>query len=85
VDLWKTCPCHRFAYSAAHDSIPTSLSRPGLPIIAEKKDAVMFAELGQVPLFADLYSETWSNCIRSKGSAEQTIPEGEVAPNTQEP
>jgi hypothetical protein len=45
----------------------------------------MFAELRQVPLFADLTSETWSNCIRSKGSAEQTIPEGEVAPNTLEP
>jgi hypothetical protein len=45
----------------------------------------MFAELRQVPLFADLYSETWSSCIRSKGSAEQAIQEGDVAPNTLEP
>jgi hypothetical protein len=43
-----------------------------------------FAELRQVPLFADLSSETWSSCIRSKGSAEQTIPEAEFAPNTLE-
>ena len=45
----------------------------------------MFTELCQVSLFAELAGEDWSSCIRSEGSAEQTILEGEVAPNTLEP
>jgi class 3 adenylate cyclase len=33
--LWKNCLYHRFAYSAARDSIPMSHRRPSQPIIAE--------------------------------------------------
>jgi hypothetical protein len=45
----------------------------------------MFAELRQSLLFADLSEEDLEQLNQIKGIAGQTIPEGEVAPNTREP
>src|SRR5215210_370337 len=66
VDLWKNCRCHRFAYSVAHDSIPTSLNQRDQPI-TEQKDAVIFVELRQVSLFVDLSKEDLEQLYRIRG------------------